>query len=59
MISQQRIPLLEEEEECQSSFKVCVNEMSVQPTHDVMSTGHAINGVGLLIPLKVDTIVAK
>ena len=46
-------------EECQTSFKVDVNKMPVQPIHDVMSTGHAINGTRLLIPLEVDTIVTK
>ena len=36
-----------------------MNEMPVQPTHDDMATGHAINGAGLLTPLGVDTIVTK
>ena len=36
-----------------------MNEMPVQPTQDDMSTGHAISGTRLLIPLEVDTIVTK
>ena len=40
-------------------FKVSVNEMFVQPTHDDMAIGHAISGAGLLTPLGVDTIVTK
>ena len=36
-----------------------MNEMSVQPTHGGMATGHANSGVGLLTPLRVDTIVTK
>ena len=39
--------------------KVGVNKMSVRPTHGDMATGHANSGVGLLIPLRVDTIVTK
>ena len=36
-----------------------MNEMSVRPTHGGMATGHANSGVGLLTPLRVDTIVTK
>ena len=36
-----------------------MNEMPVQPTHGDMATSHANSGVGLLTPLKVDTIVTK
>ena len=43
----------------QTSFKVGMNKMPVQPIHDVMSTGHAISGARLLTPLGVDTIVTK
>ena len=48
-----------QEEECRSSFKGGVNEMPIGPTHDDMCIGHAMSGVGLLIPLGVDTIVTK
>ena len=48
-----------EEEERQTFFKVGMNKMPIQPTHDVMSIEHAINGAGLLIPLGVDTIITK
>ena len=40
-------------------FEVSGNEMSVRPTHGGMATGHVNNGVGLLTPLRVDTIVTK
>ena len=33
-----------------------MNKMSVRPTHDVMPTGHAISGAGLLTPLGVSII---
>ena len=46
-------------EERRSSFKVGMNKMFVRPTHDVMSTEHAIAGVGLLTPLGVDPVVTK
>ena len=36
-----------------------MNEMPVRPTHDDMAIGHVISGVGLLIPLEMDTIVTK
>ena len=49
----------ENEAERQSSFKVSMNEMPIQPTHDVMFTRYAISGGGLLIPLGVDTIVTR
>ena len=49
--------VVEEEEECRSFFKVGVNEMPVQPTHDVISRGHVISGAGLLTPLGIDTII--
>ena len=34
-----------------------MNEMPIQSTHDAMLSGHNINGEGLLISLRVDTIV--
>ena len=42
-----------------SSFKVGVNEMPIQFTHDDMATGHAISGARLLTPLEMNTIVIK
>ena len=36
-----------------------VIEMLVRPTLGIMSTGHNINGAGLLILLRVDTIVTR
>ena len=36
-----------------------VIEMPVQPTLDIMSIGHNINGARLLTPLGVGTIVTK
>ena len=49
----------EEEKERRTFFKVGMNKMLVRPTHDVMFTGHAISGAGLLILLEVDTIITK
>ena len=36
-----------------------MNKIFVQPIHDGTTSGHNINGVRLLIPLRVDTIVTK
>ena len=44
-------------EERRSSIEVGVNKMSVQLVHNTISSGYGINGVGLLAPLRVDTIV--
>ena len=35
---------------------ISMTEMPVRPTLDIMSTGHNINGTGLLTPLGVGTI---
>ena len=53
------VPRSKEQEKHQSSFKVGVNEMLLRSIHNDMSTGHAITGAGLLIPLEVNTIVTK
>ena len=53
------VPPKQEEEECQSSFKVGMNEMPVRPIHNGMSIGHAPSGAGLPTPLGVYTIVTK
>ena len=58
-VNMNEMPVRPTHEGCQSFFKVNMNEMPVRPTHDDMFTGHAITGVGLLIPLKVNTIVTK
>ena len=45
-----------EREETLTPGRISMIEMSVRPTLDIMSTGHNINGVGLLTPLGVGTI---
>ena len=36
--------------------RISVIEMPIQPTLDIMSSGHNISGVGLLTPLRVGTM---
>ena len=38
-------------------FEIDMNEILVQPTHNVMSTGHAMSGKGLLTLFKVNTMI--
>ena len=51
------LQLIRKKEEHRSTFKIDMNGMPIQPIHDFMSIEYAINGIGLLIPLKVDTMV--
>jgi len=46
----------EEDKESQTSSEIGVEKMSVQPTLDDRHTEHNSNDVGLLTPVRVDTM---